>query len=43
MVNVLSDLALEISDHVQQSKPVDSLQDCCDPENMHGFQIPGAV
>jgi hypothetical protein len=43
MVNMLSDLALEISDDVQQSKPMDSLEDCCDPEKMHSFQIPGAV
>jgi hypothetical protein len=40
---MLSDPALEISDDVQESKPVDPLEDCCDPEKMHRFQIPGAV
>jgi len=31
--------ALEISDEVQQSNPVDPLEDCCNPGKMHIFQM----
>ncbi len=31
------DTALEILDEVQQSNPVDSLEDCSDPGKMHSF------
>jgi hypothetical protein len=37
------DLALEIFDEVHQENPVDSLEDCCDPEKMCSFQSPGGA
>jgi hypothetical protein len=38
----LYDPAVEILDEVHQLlNPVNRLEDCWDPENMHNFQIPG--
>jgi hypothetical protein len=34
---------LEILDEVQQSYPVDALEDSCDPGRMHNFQGPGGA
>jgi hypothetical protein len=28
---------------LQQSNPVNSLEDCCDPGKMHSFHIPGGA
>ncbi len=35
--HAVCDPALEISDEVHQSNPVDSLEICCDPEKMYYF------
>jgi hypothetical protein len=35
---------LEILDELlQQSNPVNSVEDCCDPGKMHSFHIPGGA
>jgi hypothetical protein len=35
------DPAMEILDDVQESIPVNSLENCCDPEKIHTFQSSG--
>ncbi len=35
--------ALKILDEVQQSYPVNLLEDCCDPGKMHRFQGPAGA
>jgi hypothetical protein len=35
------DPAMEILDDVQESIPVNSMEDCCEPEKIHTFQSPG--
>ncbi len=37
------DPALEILDEVQESNPVNPLEDFLDSENGHGFQSPGSA
>jgi len=34
---------LKILDEVQQSNPVNPLEDCCDPGKMHSFQGPAVA
>jgi hypothetical protein len=41
LIATLLDPAMEILNDVQESIPVNSLEDCCELEKMHTFQSPG--